>query len=153
MGIRNREIRNEFWQGFAPKFATKCDFFKGISVVNNHETWYRRVINGVHIGFSVKNWARNRNVGVFIHLESTCREWNKRIFDFFEQNQAQIEKVFGEPLNWQRNNNRISSRIDFTENLNLNDPLSRQAIEDFLTKQMQKLITTFMPYICQVPQK
>jgi hypothetical protein len=57
------------------------------------------------------------NASVELYIDRGNAEENKRIFDKLFEHKDEIEAIFGAPLEWQRMNERRSSRVRYTLNI------------------------------------
>ena len=68
-----------------------------------------------------------------IYINRGNKEQNKEVFDFLYQDKHQIEKELGEPLEWERMDNNVTSRIKLQKNnLNVYEKDDQQEITRFL---------------------
>lgn len=128
-----QELRNKFWTELLEKFNDISTLFK--NVTPGTEGWLSAGsgVSGSPFSFVVtKNYAA---VDVFINIGT--KEQNKKVYDKLYQNKEKIEQAFGEPLIWERLDDKKSSRI--THRLTGVDITNREdweKIKDFLCKAM-----------------
>lgn len=66
---------------------------------------------GPAIGWFVASFARGGKIRAELYIDAKDRHQNKRVFDSLLSKRLEIEENFGEPLSWERLENRRSSRI------------------------------------------
>lgn len=66
-------------------------------------------------------FSRKRKFKTEFYLSSTDKERNRRLFDFLYSRRTKIEEEIGEPLNWNRQDNCIASRISLEREGSITD--------------------------------
>ena len=66
-------------------------------------------------------------VKVEIEIARTDKEWNKRLFDSLMERNERIESELGEPLEWQRSDDSVNSRISIVRTGSIDDGLESLA--------------------------
>ena len=74
------------------------------------QNWYSFTSGNRDFWYSI-SFAAGRRFRVEVYLDSGDKEQNKRNFDALFAKKAQIEKLVGEELSWERLENRRASRI------------------------------------------
>jgi len=101
---------------------------------------------GIFYYFSITNYFGQ--IRVYIDLGKGKKEENKQIFDSLYENKMEIEDVFGEELEWHKNDTQRSSEIgkkyDFTT---LDDRTTWSGIQEKMIKGMVRLEEAFKGYI------
>lgn len=106
--LRHSHItRLEFWKEYLSRSNTVNTLFSNISP--SKDSWI-----GIGIGMS----GVNLNLGVSkrycrseIYINRGSKEENKQCYDFLHSMKDDIEREFGEPLIWERMNDKISCRV------------------------------------------
>ncbi len=96
--------RYDFWQTFLEKIGKKTNLYAGISPAN------RNLISVRYARDLDFNCTVTGQVALYIYREKSKDE-NERIFDELYSKRSEIEEDFGDKLNWQRQDNRISCKI------------------------------------------
>jgi len=68
-------------------------------------------------GLTYSYVVRMDNASVELYIDRGNAEENKRIFDKLYEHKEEIEAIFGAPLEWQRMDERRSSRVRYTLNI------------------------------------
>lgn len=129
-------IRFDFWTQLLPKLKGKTPIFQNSSPTKDH--WLSAGGTNIrHARYSLlitKTYA-----GVQLEFGRPNKDENKKLFDELLKFKTQIETAFGQPLNWERSDDTISSRIGYyLEGVNIfnNDDWDR--ITNFLTTNIIK---------------
>lgn len=134
-GLQDRHhLRMEFWSKILSLLKGKTNIFQNISPTKDH--WLNSTVGGVKYTMVVtKSYCC-----VLIEFAKSNRDENKRLFDEVIKYKKQIEDDFGNQLNWDRLENKISSRI--THNLTGVNIFNREdwnKITQFLVNNIIKL--------------
>lgn len=104
---QRHHVRLDFWAAFLKAANQQNSLFANTSP--SKDSWIGLGIgmSGVTINLVVsKNYARSE-----VYFNRGAQEENKWCFDFIKKQQAQIEADFGEPLIWERMDDKVTSRI------------------------------------------
>ena len=107
--IASRYIdRERFWSDLLERAKTRTRLFANISPGQWGEIWATAGGRGLQYKFSV----RQHDAGVELYIDRTeSGEINKRILATLAEHKDEIEKAFGEPLEWDSKDGRRSCRI------------------------------------------
>lgn len=100
--------RFEFWKGLLARSRTKTHLFSNITPGRYHYIQTGAGKSGITFAYVInQEWGQ---VELYIDFDDKA-EGNKAIFDGLLAQRRDIEKDFGEPLEWERLDNRRASRI------------------------------------------
>ena len=100
-------LRLEFWGQYLKRSNEENSLFSNISPSKDNWIGIGIGMTGININMVVsRNYARGE-----IYFNRGSQEENKWCFDFIQERKNQIEKEFGEPLIWERMDDKVSSRI------------------------------------------
>ncbi len=100
-------IRREFWGHFLERMAEKGDLYSGQKPPSIAWMSHGLGMSGININV----YCTRKYVKGEVYLSKGMAEDNKRIFDHFHDQRGDIEGAFGEPLEWERLDDGIHSRI------------------------------------------
>ena len=143
-------VRQTFWTEF-------IDYNKsvnGLFAINTPTTdnWIGRAVKGSN-GLNCNVIVNFDNCRAEIYINTGDKDRNKSIFDFLYSNKDNIEAKFGEPLTWQRLDDKVTSRIRIDRDWVYIDTDQRQKIIEFLTTASGKLMEIFTPYSMKYNKK
>ena len=109
---KNRHIvRYEYWEHALEAFHnSSCTLFNNISPSKDH--WLSAGSGVSGCPFNIIFLQKELRVELWISRNSTAE--NKYIFDFLHNKKDEIEKSFGESLDWMRLDDKKSSRVQFS---------------------------------------
>lgn len=136
-------VRQTFWTEF-------IDYNKsvnGLFAINTPTTdnWIGRAVKGSN-GLNCNVIVNFDNCRAEIYINTGDKDRSKSIFDFLYENKDAIEIKFGEPLTWQRLDDKVTSRIRIDRDLKYIERDQRQQVIEFLTTASGKLMEIFTPY-------
>jgi len=100
-------LRLEFWGQYLKRSNEENSLFSNISPSKDNWIGIGIGMTGININMVVsRNYARGE-----IYFNRGSQEENKWCFDFIQERKNQIEKEFGEPLIWERMDDKVSCRI------------------------------------------
>jgi hypothetical protein len=102
-------LRLEFWKLFIEQLKVKLPAYKNISPTIDN--WIGKSLGKAGLGFNFV--IRMKDARVELYIDVGKAEENKTIFDQLYAKRAEIEKVFGGSLDWQRLDDRRACRIDY----------------------------------------
>ena len=138
------EKRLEFWKGLLVVAKEKDADFKNLSPTGYH--WIGK--GGGKSGISFNFVILNKYAGVEVYLDIGKKEINKRRFDKLIKHKEEIEKIFGNSLNWERLDSKRACRIGYKfENVGLKDTDSWKDIQKNLVEKMMRLEKAFERFI------
>lgn len=104
---QRHHIRLDFWSAYLKKSNSVNNLFSNISPSKDNWIGIGIGMSGVNLNMVVsRSYARGE-----IYINRGSKEENKWCFDFIEERKEQIEKEFGEPLIWERMDDKVSCRI------------------------------------------
>lgn len=145
------KIRLDFWAKFLKAIKGKSNLFQNSNPVKDH--WL--VAGGTGMTYiSYQLVITKTDAAIQLNMGRTSQLENKLIFDAFQQHKEAIEKAFGEPLVWERMEDKKSSRISYYKTgLNYFNEDEWQEIIDFLILYANKMEVAVKPFITEVRNK
>ncbi len=110
--LQNRhKVRLEFWEQLLHEIKGKSPLFQSSNPTKDH--WL--VAGGANIsGLSYQFVITMTNATVLINFGRSVKEENKMLFDWLKTKKDEIEAKFGAELNWERMDDRKSSRLSYS---------------------------------------
>lgn len=102
-------LRFEFWTRYLKELNKKSDLYKNISPGKDNWIGTGSGLSAVSYNSVISNYYAR----VEVYISRSSREENKAIFDTLYQEKSKIEKSFGQPLIWERLDNKKACRIKF----------------------------------------
>jgi CBS domain-containing protein len=97
------------------------------------------------------SFARRQRLRMELYIDSGNKEVNKLRFDFLATRKEEIERVFGEPLEWERLDDRRACRVAvYTKAQILSDSNSAMLVE-WATRRATRLYRVFEPELSSPP--
>lgn len=103
------DIRHQFWSGFLDYAKRKTSLHSGIGPSKYH--WIATGAGKAGLSYNYVVWEHETAVELYIDRGKGADQENKAIFESLEAKKAEIEKVFGAPLEWQRLDAKRACRI------------------------------------------
>lgn len=139
-------IRRDFWTGLLDHAKTKTKLHTGISPGRYPWIGTGAGKRGLTLNYVV--WEHKTGVELYIDRGKNSDEENKAIFDKLYASKDQIEKHFGDALEWERLEGKRASRIRKTINLGgWKDPEKWVDVCSVTVDAMIRLEKALKPYI------
>jgi hypothetical protein len=150
--LAEREVlRLRFWEQLLAR-AKAAGVMTHASVSPTKDQWLNAGAGRSGITFTYLIWTKEDKGGGELYIDTGDKERNKRIFDVLHAKQAEIERAFEFPLDWQRLDNRRSSRIRFLVGKGgLRDESRWPSIQEAMISGMERFSTLLQPYIRALP--
>jgi hypothetical protein len=103
--------RFEFWQQLLPKSKARTPLFANKSPTKNH--WVSKGAGRSGFSYDYVITTDSCSVELYIDRGKDSVDVNKRIFDALYAKKGEIEKDFGESLEWERLDGKRASRISW----------------------------------------
>ncbi len=132
-------MRREFWSEILRVMRGKSNLYDNISAGTGGWIAAGSGTRGVGFGFVVTNKCGR----VEIYIDRGNQAENKYIFDQLHAQRDVLNKEFGEPLIWQRLDNRRACRIKFEADANISDREDWPRMIEFMTDAMVRIEKTF----------
>ncbi len=145
-GLQNRhKVRIEFWSELLKNIKGKSILFQNSNPTKDH--WM--VAGGTNIsGLSYQFVITMVNAQVQMNFGRSSTDENKMLFDALKAHQIEIEHKFGNKLNWERLDDKKSSRISYMlPGVNYFNKEDWSKIESFLISSINKLEAATKPYL------
>jgi len=141
------EVYEKFWVDFLDGATKKTNLVENNNPVKN--SWIRVGIgmSGVSLNLVIsKNYARSE-----IYINRKHKELNKETFDSLYKNKEGIESELDKSLEWERLDDRVTSRIKLQMNdVDISNKDDYIKMINFLTESMVKMHKTFKPHISKL---
>jgi len=140
----NQLDRHEFWVQLLEKASKKTNLLERISPT--YAYWISTSAGKAGIIYSLVIKKHDAQVEFYLGQKST--DDNKRLFDSLYEKKNEIEKRFGEPLEWQRLDHRQASRICYViKGIGLEDKKQWEILQDKMIDVLNRLQSAFQPEI------
>jgi hypothetical protein len=140
------DIRLDFWAKLLEHAKTKTRLHAGLSPRRYH--WLGTGAGKRGLSFNYQVWEHETGVELYIDRGQDNDAENKSIFDALKANRQQIESTFGEPLEWERLDNKRASRIRKTIRLGgWKDPDKWPQIQSATVDTMIRFEKALRPFI------
>jgi hypothetical protein len=143
-------LRLEFWTKYLKRCNEVNDLFSNISP--SKDNWI-----GIGIGMTGVNLnlvASGNHVRSEIYFNRGSQQENKFCFDFLHDKKEQIEKEFGEPLIWDRLDNKIICRIKAQlDGVSLYERDDWDGIFEYLIDVSERMVKAFRTPVRQLNNK
>lgn len=143
-------VRFDFWTKILPKLKGKTPIFQNSSPTKDH--WLSAGGTGIS-GARYSMIITKSYAGVQLEFGRANKDENKKLFDELLSQRSEIENKFGQPLNWERLDDNISSRISFNlDGVNVFNNEDWDKMFDFLTTNIIKLEAVFRQPLIKIKQ-
>ena len=143
-------VRFDFWTKILPKLKGKTPIFQNSSPTKDH--WLSAGGTGIS-GARYSMIITKSYAGVQLEFGRANKDENKKLFDELLSKKNEIENKFGQPLNWERLDDNISSRISFNLNgVNVFNNEDWDKMFDFLITNIIKLEAVFRQPLIKIKQ-
>ncbi|MFC1651191.1 DUF4268 domain-containing protein [Candidatus Latescibacterota bacterium] len=144
-------LRRRFWTQLLDYAKTKTKLHANISPSNYN--WIGTGAGCQGLGYDYSITQHESAIELYIDKGKESREQNKDIFDKLYKNKEEIENVFGNPLDWQRLDDRRACRIKYviTKGGYRDDEKIWPKIHEALVDAMIRLEKALKPYINKLP--
>lgn len=143
-------VRFDFWTKILPKLKSKTPIFQNSSPTKDH--WLSAGGTGIS-GARYSMIITKSYAGVQLEFGRANKDENKKLFDELLSQKSEIENKFGQPLNWERLDDNISSRISFNlDGVNVFNNEDWDKMFDFLTTNIIKLEAVFRQPLIKIKQ-
>lgn len=135
---KNRhQVRLEFWAQLLPQLKGQTPIYQNSSPTKDH--WL--IAGGANIsGVRYCLLITQKYAGVQLEFGRKNQDENKALFDELKKHQTEIEATFGQPLEWDRWDDKISSRVGFFKHgVNLFNKEDWPAMTAFIKDHIIKL--------------
>ncbi len=144
-------MRMDFWREVLMELNKVTSLFKTISPTKDY--W----ITAGRSGFTPVSYecmATRKYVRIELSISGGTQEENKLIFDNLFEMKDEIEKAFGEPMVWQKLNEKKKSEVKFEmNNMNWLDATDRPRMIEFLVKNVPRFERAFKQPLAEVRKK
>lgn len=135
---KNRhQVRLEFWAQLLSQLKGETPIYQNSSPTKDH--WL--IAGGANIsGVRYCLLITQKYAGVQLEFGRKNQDENKALFDELKKHQTEIEATFGQPLEWDRWDDKISSRVGFFKHgVNLFNKEDWPAMTAFIKEHIIKL--------------
>lgn len=140
-------LRREFWAQLLEKAQGRTSLHRNRRPTKDNWLSAGAGKTGIEYCYVV----RMNDAHVELYIDRGDYDWNKEVFKFFLQNKEDIEKAFGNALDWQELENKRGSRIRFViQDLGLRDQGRWPELQEKLISVMIRMQKSFDPYIRKI---
>ena len=144
ISVKARTAKNiEFWTAFISESNKKNKLFETVSPGKDSWIGCALGLSGISINIVIsKSFARSE-----VYFNRGKNE-NKQAFDFVLNNKSEIEKELGEPLIWERMDDKNTCRIKLQmEDVNIDNKEDWQKMINYLIDSSEKMVKVFKPIV------
>jgi hypothetical protein len=105
-------VRINFWKQYLKEINKVTSLYQNVSP--SKDSWIGRGSGMSSVGYN--SVATRSYIRIELYINSGDKSNNKAIFDSLFAKKDKIEKEFGEPLTWQRLDDKVTARIKFELN-------------------------------------
>jgi hypothetical protein len=146
--VRNRHTKRlEFWSQFLKHLNTKTQIAANVAPSRDSWVGFGLGMSGVNLNAVIsQKYVRSE-----IYINRGEQAENKRVFDLLTQRKAEIEKEFGDPLTWERMDDKVTSRIKWQrDDVDAFDPADWEEINGFLSDAIIRMERAFRPEVRRI---
>ena len=141
---RGENVRLKFWTQFLAAMNKTNNYCANVSPTTGNWIPVALGMSGVGINAVVRD-AYGR---VEVYFNTGSKAKNKEMFDIFFKSKAQIEKVFGDQLVWERMDDRVTCRIKWeTDAFSVYEETDYPKLNEFLTDGISRMKNAFAPIV------
>jgi len=141
------KLRLKFWEQLLDKEKLKTNLHSNVSPGKYHWIGTGAGKSGISYNFVILN----SYVGCEVYLDRGKRfaepNINKKRFDELSTHRDEIEKLFGDKLNWERLDDKRACRISFVLDYGINDQKKWPEMQDQMIDVMIRLEKSTKPFI------
>lgn len=139
-------LRKRFWEQLLARAKERTTLHAGISP--GKENWIETGAGRSGLRFAYVVRIHDARVELYIDRGQDSEEENKKIFDCLLAHRVDIERVFGEPLEWERLEEKRACRIKkLIDGAGLREEEMWAATQDRMIDAMIRLERAFRPHI------
>ena len=140
---RNERYR-DFFQGLIDTLREEHSFTNASK--GQPQNWYSFSTGYAPLVKYGANFAARGRARVELYIDSRDKDWNKSLFDQLSKGKTDIESELGEPLEWERLNDRRASRIAAVRPGSIDDDQDTlKEIQDWMVERLPKFKEVFGP--------
>jgi hypothetical protein len=141
------QLRKRFWTQLLDKAKVRTSLHSTISP--GDASWLGASVSGLAFNYVV--WQHEAAVEVYIDRGKNSGDASKRVFDTLDKERASVEKIFGEPLMWERLEDRRAARIRKVIKISgLREEERWTELQEALVEAMVRLEKAFAPQLAKV---
>ncbi|MGD0098833.1 MAG: DUF4268 domain-containing protein, partial [Acidobacteriota bacterium] len=145
-------LRPKFWATLLERAKVQTDLHGGLS--SQDSGWIATTAGKRGLTYVYKVNKHDSNIELYIDQGKDSEKENLAIFDTLAQHKQAIEKVFGEPLSWERLEGKRACRIaKYFELGGYRDEAKWPEVQDAMIKAMVQLDNCFAPFIAEGPHR
>lgn len=147
---QRHHLRLEFWSEYLKRSNELNNLFSNISPSKDNWIGIGIGMSGVNINMVVsRNYARGE-----IYFNRGSQEENKWCFDFIHDKKEQIEKEFGDPLIWERMDEKVSCRIKAQlDGVSIYEKEDWDKMIEYMVDVSQRMVKAFRNPVRQLNRK
>ncbi len=141
------KIKHNFWSLFYERLKDKSSIYDNTSPKGRN---YMSISAGIRgVGFNVAAMNNSAQVEIYIDRgKDEGKEVNLKIFNELEKQKSEIEKNFGNKLEWERLDGSRACRIKFKSDIGgFKDPDTWDRVHEFLVDNLIKLENSFKKHV------
>ncbi len=149
---KDKEIYKEFWSNLLPVINLKSTLFENSKP--HYKNWFAAGVGGVS-GISLGFVFSKSKLRIQLYIERSDKGENEYIFDELYKSKEQIEKDYGQFLDWKRKDEYLHCRVEFEEPkiFSVSDKHLWDKMINLMTDKMVKLEKAFKEPIAKLKDK
>jgi hypothetical protein len=137
------EAYRAFFQSLIDELREKHRFTN--ARIGQPQNWYLFSAGITHVGFGI-NFASDGRFRVEVYIDFPSAEFNKTMFDSFQEQAAELEAAVGDPFEWERLDDKRASRIAIYRQGSIEDSHETlDQIRSWAVDHLLRLKTVFGP--------
>lgn len=141
--------RRQFWEALLQLLNQKTNIYSNVNPTNDNWLNAGTGVGGVYYSIIV----RKESSSIQLVIDKPSNEINKKIFDYLHSQKDDIERDFGDKINWRKMEQKKSSRIQIDINECCLDNTTWEIGLDQLVSKFIKWNSVFNPYIKKISQQ
>lgn len=146
-----QEAYRTFFQSLIDRLRTQHQFTN--ARVGQPQGWYSFPSGRSGIGYGA-SFAQGGRVRADLYIDTGSLEENKRLYDALLNDKEPIEQAFGEPLSWERLDERRASRVGIYRAGSIDDSEEElKSIEEWLVERLLRFKSVLGPKLPQINRR